>query len=106
MRPVSGRTRERYMSVTGQNDLILRCRLMNCLETLLELEPALRRLSRENFLAEEFSVIKSFIEAMEELELDEAEVKRIEGATKIFLEELGGPLKLIVAKPKSGRLVQ
>ena len=70
----------------------LKLRLINCLQTILGLEPEVRRLCPEGFLSYEFEAIRSFMDVVEEMCLGEAEVRRIELATKVFLDEFIAPL--------------
>jgi hypothetical protein len=67
-------------------------RITNCLQTILELEPELKRLELGDSLFGEFVVLKTFLEKIDTVDLCEADVQRIERATANFLEELRGPL--------------
>ena len=67
-------------------------RITNCLQTILELEPQLKKLEHGNSLLDEFVVLKSFLEKIDKVELSEEDVQRIEKATANFLKELQGPL--------------
>ena len=67
-------------------------RLSNCLETILELEPKLRRLEMGRVLLNEFNLLKDFLLKVETFKLAEADVERIERATANFLRELEQPL--------------
>ena len=69
-------------------------RITSCLQTILELEPELRKLELGHSLLDEFVVLKSFLEKIDNVELNEEDVERIEEATANFLEELRGPLSL------------
>ncbi len=77
------------MAETGSNKNIIR--IMNCLHTILELEPELVRLELDNSLLEEFVYLKKFLEKIDRVELDENDVERIEKATANFLAELRTP---------------
>ncbi|GFM33867.1 hypothetical protein LN040_02480 [Desulfovibrio subterraneus] len=70
----------------------LQSRLRNCLQTILELEPELEGLELGQDLMKEFDLLKSFMEKLEDVDLQEEDVRRIETATANFLEELKGPL--------------
>ncbi|GFM35463.1 hypothetical protein [Desulfovibrio psychrotolerans] len=70
----------------------LQSRLRNCLQTILELEPDLEGLEIGHDLMKEFDLLKSFMEKLDDVELQEEDVRRIETATANFLEELKGPL--------------
>jgi hypothetical protein len=73
----------------------LNARMMNCLQTILDLESALCRLELGYVLLSEFKVLKDFLREMDGVTLDEADVKRIELATAHFLEEIRAPLSMI-----------
>lgn len=70
----------------------LQSRLLNCLETIIELERDLERLELGHVLLSEFDQLKSFVEKIDRVAVDEEDVRRIEAATSNFLEELKGPL--------------
>lgn len=78
-----------------QKILSLNVRIMNCLQTILDLESTLRRLELGGVLLSEFTVLKDFLKDVESIELDEEDVARIENATEHFLQELKMPLSLI-----------
>lgn len=67
-----------------------KARLMNCLETILEMESQLRSLREAGALMTELTSLRSLIHdlKLEQSCLDEADVERIELATTIFLQEL------------------
>lgn len=69
-------------------------RIVNCLQTILELEPMLRHIDSERMLLSEFDKLKSFLNEMSGVELDEEDVARIEVATERFLEELRFPVDM------------
>jgi len=68
---------------------------MNCLETIIELERDLERLELGHVLLSEFSQLKTFMERIDQVAVDEQDVRRIEAATSNFLDELKGPLGLM-----------
>jgi len=72
----------------------LAARIINCLQTILELEPLLCRLEAGDLLLSEFNVLKAFLNGMDSLALDEDDVARIETATERFLQELKTPVAL------------
>ncbi len=72
----------------------LQSRLKNCLQTILELEPELERLELGHVLLKEYNVLRSFVEKIDQVALQEQDVARIEHATANFLEELRMPLEL------------
>ncbi|HEU6437884.1 hypothetical protein FVW20_01695 [Desulfovibrio oxamicus] len=84
----------------------LHSRLKNCLQTILELEPDLERLELGGELMQEFTVLKSFMERLDAVLLDEDDVRRIERATANFLEELKGPVSAMRRRGEQRRLLQ
>lgn len=85
---------------------ILQSRLMNCLETIIELERDLERLDLGHVLLSEFSQLKDFMERIDQVSVNEEDVRRIEAATSNFLDELKVPLGLGSETPEDGKLVQ
>ena len=81
-------------------------RITNCLQTILDLEPQLEKLEHGNSLLDEFVVLKSFLEKIDRVDLNEADVERIETATANFLKELQGPLAKAQFERKSNRRLQ
>lgn len=84
------------MDVTSSSTLA--ARIMNCLHTILELEPVLRRMESGEMLLSEFGVLKSFLKGMDSATLDEADVARIENATERFLQELQTPVAFVAGE--------
>ncbi|MEF2145878.1 MAG: hypothetical protein V3573_10565 [Desulfovibrionaceae bacterium] len=80
-------------------------RITNCLQTILELEPELRKLELGTSLLDEFAFLKQFLEKVDHMHLSEAEVERIEKATAKFLDELRLPFaQFMENRPGSERL--
>lgn len=77
---------------------VLQARLKNCLLTIVELEPALNRLTIHSELISEFKHLKDVISKVSKLELSPEEVIRIERATALFLKELDVPLAYLKSK--------
>lgn len=77
------------------DESILQARLKNCLLTIVELEPALSRLSIHSELLGEFRQLKDIIDRVSQLDLSLEEVDRIERATSLFLKELDIPLSYL-----------
>lgn len=73
---------------------VLTARIMNCLQTILELEPLLRTIDSGHLLLSEFKVLRAFMDDMDSVSLDEDDVARIENATEHFLQELKTPVSL------------
>ena len=71
----------------------LSARIENCLHTILELEPDLERLQFGHYLLRDFNILKMFLSHVEEIEVQEQDVARIEAATENFLKELKEPLE-------------
>lgn len=85
---------------------ILQSRLMNCLETIIELERDLERLELGHVLLSEFAQLKDFLEKIDQVSVDEEDVRRIEAATSHFLEELRGPLGMLDDDEDQDKVVQ
>jgi hypothetical protein len=67
-----------------------KARLMNCLQTILDLEAELRSIRQAESLLKELTSLRSIIRNLDfrSVRLEEDDVQRIEGATKAFLHEL------------------
>ena len=85
---------------------ILQSRLMNCLETIIELERELERLELGHVLLSEFAQLKDFMDKIDQVKVDEEDVRRIEAATSHFLEELRGPLGTLDDEDGQDKVVQ
>ncbi|XPV74902.1 MAG: hypothetical protein ACNI27_09645 [Desulfovibrio sp.] len=81
-------------------------RITNCLQTILELEPQLKQLEMGHTLLDEFVVLKSFLENIDNVDLQEADVIRIEEATAHFLKELELPLAELQGDDESSAQLQ
>ncbi|SOB57818.1 conserved protein of unknown function [Pseudodesulfovibrio profundus] len=92
--------------MTDSNSVSYLVRITNCLQTILELEPQLERLEHGNSLLDEFAVLKSFLQKIDEVDLSEADVQRIESATANFLKELQAPLARAESSKSKGRRLQ
>ncbi len=79
---------------------ILHARLKNCLQTIVELEPALSRLTIHSELIGEFKHLKSIISKIPQLEISLEEVDRIETATCMFLKEMEVPFSKLKLKSR------
>lgn len=84
----------------------LHLRLKNCLQTILDLEPEIERLDLGHVLLKEYAQLKSFIDKLGQVNLEEEDVNRIEAATENFLEELKTPLSFLDDEPAKRRLMQ
>ncbi|WP_027722750.1 hypothetical protein [Maridesulfovibrio zosterae] len=78
--------------MNGHNRHNLMFRLNNCLETILDLEPQLKKLDLSRNFIDELEVLKGFMSKLKKVKLSEDEVERIESATDNFLQELKFPL--------------
>lgn len=76
-----------------RRDENLSARISNCLHTILELEPDLEQLQFGHYLLRDFNILKMFLSHVEEIEVQEQDVARIEAATENFLRELKEPLE-------------
>ena len=83
----------------------LQRRLRNCLQTILELEPDLKKLDLGHVLLKEYELLRGFIEKVGDVPLREDDVLRIEKATALFLEELKVPLSFLAETPAKGRIM-
>ena len=92
--------------MTDSNSVSYLVRITNCLQTILELEPQLERVEHGNSLLDEFAVLKSFLQKIDEVDLSEADVQRIESATANFLKELQAPLARAESSKSKGRRLQ
>jgi hypothetical protein len=81
-------------------------RITNCLQTILDLESQLEQLENGHSLLDEFAVLKSFLEKIDEVELSESDVERIETATSNFLRELQEPLSRRKSRTRAERRLQ
>ena len=70
-------------------------RLRNCLQTILELEPDIRRLEMGEGMLKEFNQLKSFLERLGQVDIVEEDVDKIEQAASSFLEELNEPMAVL-----------
>lgn len=66
---------------------VLQIRLKNCLQTILELQPAMRKRYKSCF-AEDFPRLREYIEKIQNMALNEEEVARLEKMTAAFLREV------------------
>lgn len=80
--------------IVETNESVLRARVLNCLQTILDLEPELEKHALAERLIAEFQHLKRTIRAIDSLELREADVERIERSTADFLEQIKVPLIL------------
>jgi hypothetical protein len=85
---------------------LLAARLANCLTTILELEPDLERLRLGRTLLSEFTILRAYLDKIDRIDLDEADVRRIEAATEVFLGELRAPLAKAGSAPAKPRGIQ
>ena len=85
-----------------------KARLLNCLETILEMESQLRSLREAGTLVMELSSLRSLIHGikLERSPVDEADIERIELATTIFLQELEVRFQFLETSAHPGRLLQ
>lgn len=84
------------------SESVLRARVFNCLQTIIDLEPELQKHALGDRLLDEFRQLKETIHAIDSLELTEKDVQRIEKSTSEFLEEIRLPLALHGHAPERG----
>jgi hypothetical protein len=72
---------------------ILQHRLLNCLQTIIDLEEELGSRDVDINLSQELGTLKRVMLNIDQLEISEIDVQRVEQATTRFLEELSGPLQ-------------
>lgn len=67
-----------------------RARLLNCLQTILDLESQLRSIRETKSILKELTSLRSIMHDLnlKQVRLEEDDVCRIESATKAFLKEL------------------
>lgn len=65
---------------------VLQIRLKNCLQTILDLQPSMHKVYRANF-AEDFSQLKAYLMRVDNMDLREEDVERLEHMTIEFLKE-------------------
>ena len=85
-----------------------KARLLNCLDTILEMESHLRFLHEANALLMELSSLRSLIQCLklERTPVEEMDVERIELATSFFLQELEAGFQYLETAPIPGRILQ
>ena len=77
----------------NMDNSLLKMRLRSCLQTILELEPCLAQIDAGPQMHKEFEALKRFLQDLDQLNLTEADVLRVESSTNIFLEELSLPMR-------------
>jgi hypothetical protein len=85
-----------------------KARLINCLQTILELESQLRSLRDADSLLGELSALRSFVQDLriEQTDIHETDIQHIELATKVFLQELETHFQYVNRKPCFHGLLQ
>lgn len=66
---------------------ILQTRLAICLQTLLDLQPALPR-ARKSALANDFIILRDYLDKIKKMDLCEEDVTRLEFMANRFMQEL------------------
>jgi hypothetical protein len=85
--------------------MILQLRLLNCLQTILDMEEVLGSASLDMNLSQELQTLKTVMRRIDQLEISELDVRRVEQATAHFLQELSGPLQELLQKRRSSILL-
>ncbi len=71
-----------------ENNMHLRLRLKNCLQTILDLRDDIDSMPFGSAFTGEIGALESFLEKLADISLNEYEVRRVEFATSKFLDEL------------------
>jgi hypothetical protein len=79
----------------------LQLRLLNCLETILEMEEEMGSTNLDMNFSQELQTLKTVMRRIDQLEISECDVLRVEGATAHFLQELSGSLQELLKKKRS-----
>ena len=66
----------------------LQIRLKNCIQTILELEPDMKAGVWGRFFDSELTSLKDYLSQVDQMDLAEEDVQRLENATATFLAEL------------------
>ena len=66
----------------------LQVRLKNCIQPILELEPDMKAGVWGRYFDMELSSLKDYLSQVDQMDLAEEDVKRLENATATFLSEL------------------
>lgn len=85
---------------------LLHVRLKNCLQTILELEPDMSSLRMRTEFRTELETLKEYLNRVEDLDLAEEDVLRLERATANFLDELRLPLSQVRPDGRKNRILQ
>lgn len=84
----------------------LHLRLKHCLQTIIDLEIDISALPTYISFSDELKAIKSFIAKIENLDIDENDVLRLEKATENFLKELKLPMSKNMCELYKGKILQ
>lgn len=66
----------------------LHLRLKNCLETILDLEPGIKK-NNPRVFDSDFLSLREYLDHIEQIQVGEEDVARFECATERFLKEIG-----------------
>ncbi len=86
--------------------LHLQLRLRNCLQTILDVESDIERYPLYDALKSEMETLKKYLTDVDNLELSEDDVERMERATTLFLNELYLPLNKGASAPPKKIVLQ
>lgn len=87
-------------------DSYLQIRLKNCLLTILELEPDIDMLSAQGDFEPDMKVLKTYLTRVENMDVAEEDVLRLERATAHFLAELRLPVERMRQSGVNYRVLQ
>lgn len=88
-----------------EKEIHLKFRLLNCLQTIVDIEDDLSLSRVDDFFLREFRMLKKVIARIDAYDLNEEDVSRVEKAASTFLQELSVPLKSMHGRSVSGRRV-
>jgi hypothetical protein len=71
------------------DERLLQIRLRNCLQTILDLNENMDTNAFKLAFSDELDLMRNFLNGLDSIILNEADVLRIEDATEIFFKELG-----------------
>ncbi len=79
--------------MTWLSNCELQCRLKSCLQAVLDLEQELMNHDMGKLMVNEFEVLRDMLDRLPALTIVEQDVRKVEEATSVFLDELQIPLK-------------
>ncbi len=86
--------------------LHLHLRLKNCLQTILDIESDIELYPLYGVFKSEMDTLKKYLSDIEDMDLSEEDVSRLEDATTMFLNELYLPLSNKASSKVHKRILQ